>query len=283
MLLKHSRSQKMTKKNEKTIDSSSQEVYNKLAASKYKSEAGHWYTRDGEPMYTIIGANGKERNTTLRDAKKEGFVPSVTTILGMVAKPSLENWKINQALNSALTLEKKDNESLEEFAYRCKQDSKEIGRKAAERGTEIHANIEKGFLGLGTSSTYEIIQSWLDENFPDEEWIAEDSFCANQGYGGKIELYSKSGIFVDFKTKDNLKGKDPAKLVYDDHGMQLSAYAQGCNIANPQRVSIFVDREDTDLVACHIWDTESHEKHKQMFNSILQFWQLVKNYEWQES
>ena len=234
-------------------------------------------------MYTIIGANGKERNTTLRDAKKEGFVPSVTTILGMIAKPSLENWKINQALNSALTLEKKDNESLEEFAYRCKQDSKEIGRKAAERGTEIHANIEKGFLGLGTSSTYEIIQSWLDENFPDEEWIAEDSFCANQGYGGKIDLYSKSGIFVDFKTKDNLKGKDPAKLVYDEHGMQLSAYAQGCNIDNPQRVSIFVDREDTDLVACHIWDTESHEKHKQMFNSILQFWQLVKNYEWQES
>ena len=84
----------MTKKNEKTIDSSSQEVYNKLAASKYKSEAGHWYTRDGEPMYTIIGANGKERNTTLRDAKKEGFVPSVTTILGMVAKPSLERKSI---------------------------------------------------------------------------------------------------------------------------------------------------------------------------------------------
>ena len=25
--------------------------------------------KEGEPMYTIIGANGKERNTTLRDAK----------------------------------------------------------------------------------------------------------------------------------------------------------------------------------------------------------------------
>ena len=38
----------MPKKNEKTIDSSSQEVYNKLAASKYKSEAGHWYSKDGD-------------------------------------------------------------------------------------------------------------------------------------------------------------------------------------------------------------------------------------------
>ena len=38
--------------------------------SKFKSESGHWYTQEGEPMYTIIGANGKERNTTVRDAKK---------------------------------------------------------------------------------------------------------------------------------------------------------------------------------------------------------------------
>ena len=37
--------------------------------SNYKSEAGHWYDHNGEPMYTIIGANGKERNTTLRAAK----------------------------------------------------------------------------------------------------------------------------------------------------------------------------------------------------------------------
>ena len=114
--------------------------------------------------------------------------------------------------------------------------------------------------------------------FPDEEWIAEASFCADLGYGGKIDLYSKSGIFVDFKTKDNLEGKDPSKLVYDEHGMQLSAYAQGCGFDDVERVSIFVDREDTELIACHIWDKESQTKHKEMFNSILNYWKLVKNY-----
>ena len=175
-------------KNKETLDSSTQEVYNTLSANKFKSESGHWYTQEGDPMYTVIGANGKERNTTLRDAKKDNLVPSVTTVLGMIAKPSLENWKINQALNSALTLEKDPLESIEEFAYRCKQDSKRIGQEAAKKGTEIHAMIEQGFLGEGTSKTYEIIQSWLDENFPDEKWIAEDSFCADLGYGGKIDL-----------------------------------------------------------------------------------------------
>ena len=86
-------------KNKKDIDKTKLDSYNK-----FTSESGHWYAQDGEPMYTIIGANGKERNTTLRDAKSLGLVPSVTTILGMIAKPSLENWKINHALNSALTL-----------------------------------------------------------------------------------------------------------------------------------------------------------------------------------
>ena len=73
--------------------------------------------------------------------------------------------------------------------------------EAAKKGTKIHYQIEKGFLGISKTKPYKLIKAWLDENFPDEEWLAEDSFCADSGYGGKIDLYSKSGIFVDFKTQ----------------------------------------------------------------------------------
>ena len=243
------------------------------------SEAGHWYDKDGLPTYTIIGANGKERNTTLRDARQWGYVPSVTTIIGVAAKPSLENWKVNQALNSAITLEQDPGETIEDFTNRCKQDSKKIGRDAAERGTIIHAMIEQGFMGGKETKAYRVIKDYLDENFPGEEWIAEDSFCSTSGYGGKIDLYSKSGIFVDFKTKDGLKDKQASKLVYDDHGMQLSAYAEGCNFKEPERVSIFVDREDPELIAVDRWDKETHVRHISMFNSLLSYWKLVKKYD----
>ena len=243
------------------------------------SEAGHWYDKEGLPTYTIVGANGKERNTTLRDARQWGYVPSVTTIIGIAAKPSLENWKVNQALNSAITLEQDLGESIEDFTNRCKQDSKKIGRDAAERGTIIHAMIEQGFMGGKETKAYRVIKDYLDENFPDEEWIAEDSFCSTSGYGGKIDLYSKSGIFVDFKTKDGLKDKQASKLVYDDHGMQLSAYAEGCNFKEPERVSIFVDREDPELIAVYKWDKETHVRHMSMFNSLLSYWKLVKKYD----
>ena len=62
------------------------------------TEGGHWYTTTGEPAYTTIGANGSERNTTLRDARKLGLIPSVTTINNMLAKAGLNSWLQQQVL-----------------------------------------------------------------------------------------------------------------------------------------------------------------------------------------
>tara|TARA_R100001510_G_scaffold7880_1_gene6119 strand:- start:1555 stop:2328 length:774 start_codon:yes stop_codon:yes gene_type:complete len=245
----------------------------------YKKESGHWYDKDGEPKYTIIGTNGKERNTTLRDARKEGYVPSVTTVLGLIAKPFLENWKIDQALKSAMSLNKFEDETDYSFFKRCKADSKKIGLEAAKKGTKIHADIEKGFTDNVKSKSYLIVRKWLDKKYPDENWIAEGSFCSKKGYGGKIDLYSENGIFVDFKTKEDLKNKTPSSLLFDEYGMQLSAYAQGCEFKKPERVSIFIDRDNTSTILGHVWDKKTHSRHLKMFNSILTYWKLSKNYD----
>ena len=93
-----------------------------------------------------------------------------------------------------------------------------------------------------------------------------------------IDLYSSNGIVVDFKTKDGLCGKDPKKLVYDEHGMQLSAYAMGLGFETPIRISVFIDRSDPELVLTHHWDSDSHLKHSRMFLALLDYWQLVKGY-----
>ena len=48
-----------------------------MKISSFTSEAGHWYTRDGEPAYQTVGANGKTRNTTttlVYYLYQEGFV-----------------------------------------------------------------------------------------------------------------------------------------------------------------------------------------------------------------
>jgi len=242
-------------------------------------ESTHWYDCDGNPRYTIIGKNGKERNTTLRDAREHGYVPSVTSVMGLAAKPGLENWKIDQALMAALTLPREEGESLDDFMKRAKADARQQGLEAAKKGTEIHAYIESGFSQGVESRPYRVVKEVLDDlTGLTDGWVAEDSFAHVFGFGGKIDLYHPDGWVVDFKTKDNLEGKDPAKLVYDEHGMQLAAYACGLNFDTPKRVSVFVDREDPEIVLVHLWDEDTFEKHLKMFLSLLQFWQLSKNY-----
>jgi hypothetical protein len=238
-------------------------------------ESTHWYDKEGLPAYTLTGANGKERNTTLRDARKLMLYPSVTSVLGVAAKPALENWKIDQALMSALTLPRDPEESLDDFMKRAKWDAKQSSLNAAQRGTEIHADIEMGFVSNVPSVAYTSVRESIDA-IAVEEWVAEDSFSHKDGFGGKIDLYGGNYV-VDFKTKEGIKGKDPAKLVYDEHGMQLSAYAHGLGIEKPTRVSVFVDREDTSIVLTHVWD-DSHDRHLAMFLSLLNYWQLTKQY-----
>ena len=243
------------------------------------SESGHWYDYEGNAQYTIVGKNGKERPTTLRDARKLFYVPSVTGIIGVAAKPGLENWKIDQGISAALTLERLENENDYQFLSRVKADSKEQGMKAAEIGTIIHAQIEQGFQGKRETKPYLAVKKLLDELYPNETWVAEGSFCHSLGYGGKIDLYSESGIFIDFKTKDNLEGKKASSLVYDEHGMQLSSYALGIGVVKPERMSIFIDRSNTELIVSHRWDPDTHARHLAMFNSLLTYWKLLKNYD----
>ena len=55
-------------------------------------------------MYTVPAKNGEPRATTLRDAKKMGLLPSVTTIMKAAASPGLEQWKMNQMMLAALRI-----------------------------------------------------------------------------------------------------------------------------------------------------------------------------------
>lgn len=242
------------------------------------AENTHWYQRDGKPCYQITGKNGNVRPATLRDARVMGLLPGVTSIIGVAAKPALTNWLIDQALLAALTLPRGEGESLDGFMARAKQDAKDQSQKAAERGTAIHADIERGFSGQGSSEAYRAVCEALCPLAPDANWIAEDSFGSPLGYGGKVDLYCRSGIVVDFKTKE-LKPDDRAeRLVYDEHGMQLSAYAEGLEMPNARRISVFICRNNPSNVLVHEWDKESHAKHWSMFRSLLDYWQASKGY-----
>jgi hypothetical protein len=246
------------------------------------AESGHWYTRDGLPRYTVIGANGKERATTLRDARKENLVPSVTTILRVANNPVLNNWIQKQVLLAALTLPRNPEENDDSFVARVLEDSKEQGRQAADLGTDIHASIQAFYEGIDDQSYVDHRKGCVRElqaHFGDRVWIAERAFGHELGFGGKCDLHNSQGdgIVVDIKTKDF----DDINKVdgYDDHLLQLAAYRVGLGIPNARCANVFVSRTVPGLAVVKEWTQEDLERGWKMFNCLLNFWQLKNNHQ----
>lgn len=238
------------------------------------SESNHWYTRDGVPRYTVIGKNGKERATTLRDARTENLVPSVTTVLNVAAKPALTQWLQKQVLLAALTLPRRTDEPEDDWIARIMDDSKEQGRAAADAGTDIHASIQSFYEGVPTSRHEEHVKGCVEairEHFGNQAWIAERAFAHEIGFGGKCDLHAVN-IVADVKTKEF---SDPNKVdAYDEHLMQLSAYRVGLGMPGARCANVFVSRSVPGLVKVVEWSQEDLDRGWQMFCSLLKFWQL---------
>lgn len=240
------------------------------------SESLHWYQRDGTPQYTVTAKNGNERATTLADARKMSLVPSVTTILNVAAKPGLERWKQEQLLLAALTLPRAPDEDEKSFIDRVVVDSKEQGKKAAERGTRIHEAIESFYNGimLAEMVDYQVgVYREIEEAYNVTRFEPEKAFAHELGFGGKVDLHSKeANLVLDIKSKEFT---DPKKVdAYDEHMMQLAAYRVGLNLPNAVCANVFVSATQPGLVVIKEWSQEDLARGWEMFQSLLRFWQI---------
>ena len=240
---------------------------------------GHWYTRDGDPQYTQMGLNGKERPTTLRDARKKDLVPSVTTILGVVAKPALNLWIQKQAILSAMKLSQQPEESVDDYVSRVIKDGQETSRQAAAEGTRIHSAIDHHYDGkdpvpayeehvLGTTSTIKLA-------YGERQWIAERAFAHEIGFGGRVDLHT-DGIVLDVKTKEFESESEITN--FDENLMQLAAYRVGLGMPQAVCANVFVSRTRPGLVSIQEWTPVELDRGWEMFCHLLQFWQIRNNY-----
>jgi hypothetical protein len=242
------------------------------------AESNHWYAKDGKPTYSVIGANGKERSTTLRDARKMGLIPSVTTIIKSAASPGLEVWKLNQMMLAALTLPRVDNEPEEEFIARIQRDSKEHAKMAAERGTAVHTAVESMYSGVMHAEFADHqagVYREIEKEFGVTEFQPEKSFAHELGFGGKLDLYTPNyqdrGLVLDIKTKEF---SDPEKVAgYDEHMMQLAAYRVGVDLPNADCANVFVSVTVPGLVVINKWSQEDLARGWAMFQGLLNYWQ----------
>ena len=252
----------------------------------------HWYDKEGSPRYEVSGKNGK-RPSTLRDARKFGWVPSVSTIWGEIVNRHLLNkWtqtelmkafheQIKLRANSTGILSFEDVEKLARSNFSKKQ------QQVMGRGTVIHDHLELYFKGVDVGDQYRglchNVQRKLDEVCGPQEWEAEKSFSHPSGYGGKTDLCSDQWM-VDFKTKEFPDNPNVKKMVYDDHGVQLAAYDQVIPVngltGSRRLLNLFIDVGEGHHVL--EWEHEDIPRFREMFNSALSLWKLTKKYnpEW---
>jgi hypothetical protein len=230
----------------------------------------------------MTGKNGKERATTIRDARKDyALVPSVTTICGIMAKPALVKWAQTQVLHASLTLPRIEGETEDAFAERVIADSEAQSRKAREAGTELHGEIEKWLRAftqdrpdrnLHQPSVHhinEIDSACLKVGVDLLCGLPEHSFAHALGFGGKVDWHNKTTV-VDFKTKDRIE--DGKRLAWDEHVIQLAAYALGLGIVAPRCINVFVGVSDGKVVV-HEWNAVEIGKGERMFKLLLNLWQ----------
>ena len=245
------------------------------------SESQHWYCAvTGAPRYTTIGKNGKERSTTLRDAKAAPgtLVPSVSTINAQLSKAGLDTWKQTQVLYAATEFPRLPGEGEKEWVDRILDLAKRKSRKAADRGTLIHDFIESFYNQeyLPEMPAYvRKVDEAVTAHFGQQLWIAEQSLVnAQEGYGGKCDLYAKakhdfSGVVIDFKTTE----KAPGDLTpYLEHTLQLAAYrevlAPGARCAN-----VYINGE-TGVVAIYEHSEQDLRDGYEMFLALLRIYKL---------
>lgn len=244
---------------------------------------GHYYdSQSGDPRFTIVGKNGKIRQTTIADARKEGWLASVTTILKLLHNPMLEQWKLAQVALAAQTLPRKDGESDENFSSRIITDAFRQTEDAADLGTRVHEAIENHFQGKAWDQSLEVYVNAVDKWTKDNgvTFLAHEQRLINREHryagttDGIIMHKGEKGI-ADIKTRRTNK-KYPVKP-YSTEPLQIAAYS-ACVPGVTKGVNIYVSTTEPGRIEATWYDKEEIERNLETFLAINRVFQLINRF-----
>jgi hypothetical protein len=249
----------------------------------------HWYTLDGKPAYTIKKAKGDgDRPTTLRDARKHNLLPSVTTIFGVMAKPSLERWKMVKTAEAAIATERDADEPDERYIQRILARSRSETSEAAELGTKVHDALDNALCGRGevpadvskyVAPALFLLGGYGIKNLQTEKTVVNKS----EGYAGRVDLIAEfnhgSHIVIDFKTR---KTQEDTKVVpYEFQAMQIAAYAMAefGTLENVYGSNLYISTTEIGRVEKVIYEPDQLQAEYKTFLHMNAMWRYIKNYD----
>ena len=255
------------------------------------ADGGHWYYPDGRPCHTVERADGSgERNTTLRDARKLGLLPSVTTITKIVDNPGLSRWKQDRLVQACIDNPISPGENPDSYRERIKQAAQRTMIDARVFGSKFHAAVETLANTGYIKSEYEDIWEWVAGYC---QWVKDNDVrvlqaevtCVNNrvGYAGQLDAVAKvRGVttLIDYKSQSVGEGKKPN--FYDSWGWQLAAYREANWPDRPikikQVISLAVNSQRPGEIWEKVWTRSELNDAWKAFRYSAKVWQATNSY-----
>ena len=255
----------------------------------------HWYTLAGEACHRQ--PDGKA--TTLREARTQNLVPSVSGIIGLIERPHLTKWKCDNMIKTTLKNPYVPGEPEQDYITRIHGYANIDKQKTLDFGSRVHKAIEEYNLLHKLRCSYGNRYSKFDESKDPELWpyletyirwaqerlksiIAVEKTVVNTrwGYGGTIDLVCqihgiKGEVIVDFKTQ-RYEGKRPT--FHHEYGYQLAAYRKTFKPI-PKCISLVINAIEPRPAVEKIYTAKELQRGWRVFRSTIKVWQESKKYE----
>lgn len=254
---------------------------------KSSEPASHWYTVDGAPCHRVPAKSGGDRAVYLRDAVAMKLLPSVTNVLGVLAKPGLDEWKLSQVGLAAARNARGPEESEDYYAKRVVELARRPVEQAADLGTKIHDALEKAFDGEPVPDDMRVYVE------PALAWIKASGFGiekreivvtnGKEGYAGRVDVifrHGKNGAgILDYKTRKTVAGKPVTP--YDGQAAQLAAYAAAAygpaKLGKVRILNLYISTTEPGRVE-HI-EHDGIKRHFEFFKAACGIWRYIKGYD----
>ena len=246
------------------------------------SNGQHWYTLTGEACHVQPGG----KPTTLREARKQNLVPSVSGVLGVIEKPHLTKWKCDRMVRKCLENPHIAGEPEQDYIDRVHGYAKIDQHEILDFGNRVHKAIEEFNLNKFDESKDPAIWPWLETyvRWTHERLIrviaVEKTVVSKRwGFGGTIDLIAevrgiRSPVIVDYKTQEY--SSKPA--FRKEYAFQLAAYRKTMR-PNPLCISLVINRSKPKPIAEKIWPVEDLQRGWRLFKAANSLWREEKKYE----
>jgi len=252
----------------------------------------HWYTRDGKPSHTRTTKTGTTRATTLRDARLERLLPSVSSILNEAAAPELDRWKANKIIEACydsgdpLAVAP----TLSEYAAIIRERADKEMEQAQIFGTAFHKAME-GEVPIGMELLVEATHKALYGLKANGLEVHEQEVAVVNralGYAGTTDCAFSEGRalgILDYKTCKS--EKDEPVPFKRNHCAQIAAYIMAKY--NPGTLvwwgdekvglNIYVSKTEPGRVDVVRYTNQQLEESWHWFNACRLLWRLRRDYD----